>query len=193
MNREEYLKLINEKGYVDGNSEVLLFMNESSYRAQKIVNEINNKFLSQNEIQNLISELTKEKINKTLKLFPPIYTDIGMNLHIGENVFINSGCCFQDQGGIYIGDNCLIGHQVIFATINHDFDPTKRGSMYFKPIHVGKNVWIGAHATILPGVNIGDGAIIGAGAVVNKNIPANCIAVGVPAKLIKNINDIKKS
>lgn len=108
MNREEYLKLINEKGYVDANSEVLLFMNESSYRAQKIVNEINNKFLSQNEIQNLISELTKEKINKTLKLFPPIYTDFGMNLHIGENVFINSGCCFQDQGGIYIGDNCLI-------------------------------------------------------------------------------------
>ena len=193
MNREEYLKLINEKGYVDGNSEVLLFMNESSYRAQKIVNEINNKFLSQNEIQNLISELTKEKINKTLKLFPPIYTDFGMNLHIGENVFINSGCCFQDQGGIYIGDNCLIGHQVVFATINHDFDSTKRGSMYFKPIHVGKNVWIGAHATILPGVNIGDGAIIGAGAVVNKNIPANCVAVGVPAKPIKNINDIKKS
>ena len=137
MNREEYLKLINEKGYVDANSEVLLFMNESSYRAQKIVNEINNKFLSQNEIQNLISELTKEKINKTLKLFPPIYTDFGMNLHIGENVFINSGCCFQDQGGIYIGDNCLIGHQVVFATINHDCDPTKRGSMYFKPIHVG--------------------------------------------------------
>lgn len=65
--------------------------------------------------------------------------------------------------------------------------------MYFKPIHVGKNVWIGAHATILPGVNIGDGAIIGAGAVVNKNIPANCVAVGVPAKPIKNINDIKKS
>lgn len=187
------MKLINEKGYVDANSEVLLFMNESSYRAQKIVNEINNKFLSQNEIQNLISELTKEKINKTLKLFPPIYTDFGMNLHIGENVFINSGCCFQDQGGIYIGDNCLIGHQVVFATINHDFDPTKRGSMYFKSIHVGKNVWIGAHATILPGVNIGDGAIIGAGAVVNKNIPANCVAVGVPAKPIKNINDIKKS
>lgn len=193
MNREKYLKLINEKGYVDANSEVLLFMNESSYCAQKIVNEINNKFLSQNEIQNLISELTKEKINKTLKLFPPIYTDFGMNLHIGENVFINSGCCFQDQGGIYIGDNCLIGHQVVFATINHDFDPTKRGSMYFKPIHVGKNVWIGAHATILPGVNIGDGAIIGAGAVVNKNIPANCVVVGVPAKPIKNINDIKKS
>lgn len=61
-----------------------------------------------------------------------------MNLHIGKHVFINSGCSFQDQGGIYIGDNTLIGHQVVFATINHDENPTKRASMYFKPIHIGK-------------------------------------------------------
>ena len=75
----------------------------------------------------------------------------------------------------------------MFATINHDMNPDKRGSMTFKPIHIGMNVWIGAHATILPGVNIGDGAIIGAGAVVNKDIPSNAVAVGVPAKVIKSI------
>ena len=187
MNREEYLKLVCEKGYVDSDSEAQRFMDESSYRAQKIVSEINNKFLLQKEIQELMSELTQEKVNETLKIFPPIYTDFGMNLHLGKNVFINSGCCFQDQGGIYIGDSTLIGHQVVFATINHDMDHDKRGSMTFKPIHIGKNVWIGAHATILPGVNIGDGAIIGAGAVVNKDIPCNTIAVGVPAKVIKSI------
>ena len=187
MNRKEYLKLINEIGYVDNDSEAQHFMNESSYRAQKIVSEINNKFLPQKEIQKLMSELTQEKVSETLKIFPPIYTDFGMNLHIGKNVFINSGCCFQDQGGIYIGDNTLIGHQVVFATINHDMNPEKRGSMSFKPIYVGRNVWIGAHATILPGVHIGDGAIIGAGAVITKDIPNNAIAVGVPAKVMKTI------
>lgn len=187
MNREEYLTLINETGYVDSKGEAQRFMDESSYRAQQIVSEINNKYHPQSEIQELMSELTQEKVSETLKIFPPIYTDFGMNLHLGKNVFINSGCCFQDQGGIYIGDNTLIGHQVVFATINHDMDPEKRGSMEFKPIHVGKNVWIGAHATILPGVNIGDGAIIGAGAVVNKDIPSNAVAVGVPAKVIKSI------
>ena len=187
MNKEEYLKLINEKGHVEGNNEAHLFMHEASSRAQRITSEINNKFHTQEEIHSLMCELTDTKISDTLRIFPPIYTDFGMNLHIGENVFINSGCCFQDQGGIYIGNNTLIGHQVVFATINHDTNPNMRASMFFKPIYIGKNVWIGAHATILPGVKVGDGAIIGAGAVVTKDVPANTIVGGVPAKEIKKI------
>ena len=162
-------------------------MHEASSRAQRITSEINNKFHTQEEIHSLMCELTDTKISDTLRIFPPIYTDFGMNLHIGENVFINSGCCFQDQGGIYIGNNTLIGHQVVFATINHDTNPNMRASMFFKPIYIGKNVWIGAHATILPGVKVGDGAIIAAGAVVTKDVPANTIVGGVPAKEIKKI------
>lgn len=187
MTREEYINLINEKGYLEGFSEAHMFMHEASSRAQRITSEINNKYHTNEEIHSLMCELTKEKIDESLRVFPPIYSDFGMNLHIGKQVFINSGCSFQDQGGIYIGDNTLIGHQVVFATINHDENHTKRASMYFKPIHIGKNVWIGAHATILPGVTIGDGAIIGAGAVVTKNVEPNTVVAGVPARIIKKI------
>ena len=102
-------------------------------------------------------------------------------------MFVNSGCCFQDQGGIDIGDNCLIGHQVVFATLNHDLDPAKRAGMHPAPIKLGRNVWVGAHATILAGVTVGDDAVIAAGAVVTKDVPAGAVVGGVPAKIIKHI------
>lgn len=189
MELKEYLDLVNNIGYIDSNSEAQKFMDEASYLARKMTNKINYENHTSRKLHDLLEELTNSKLDEKVKLFPPIYTDFGKNLHLGKGVFINSGCCFQDQGGIYIGDNTLIGHEVVFATINHDQNPLKRGSMTFKPIYVGKNVWIGAHVTILPGVNIGDGAIIGAGAVVNKDIPINAVAVGVPAKVIKFIKE----
>ena len=99
-------------------------------------------------------------------------------------MFINSGCRFQDQGGITLGDETLVGHNVVFATLNHGFAPEDRGTTYPKPIRTGKKVWIGANATILPGVTIGDHAIVAAGAVVTKDVPANVIVGGVPAKVI---------
>lgn len=102
-------------------------------------------------------------------------------------MFINSGCCFQDHAGIEIGDGTLIGHQVVIATLNHAQDPLSRADMFPKPVKIGKNVWIGAHATILPGVTIGDNAIIAAGAVVTKDVEKNAVAGGVPAKKIKDI------
>ena len=100
-------------------------------------------------------------------------------------MFINIGCKFQDQGGITIGDETLIGHNVVLATLNHDFNPAKRSDIIPKPIHIGKQVWIGSNATILPGVTIGDGAIVAAGAVVAKDVPPNTVVGGVPAKIIK--------
>lgn len=114
------------------------------------------------------------------------------NITVGKNVFINSGCRFQDQGGITIGDGVLIGHNVVLATLNHDVDPSKRSNMYPAPITIGCNVWIGANATVVPGVTIGDGAIIAAGAVVTKDVPANVIVGGVPAKTIKKIETSKE-
>ena len=104
---------------------------------------------------------------------------------MGTNVFINSCCCFQDQGGIVIGDGSLVGHCVVIATINHDPNPARRGDEYLKPVTIGKNVWIGSHATILPGVTIGDGAIVAAGAVVTKDVPVGAAVGGVPARVIK--------
>ena len=122
-------------------------------------------------------------------MFPPFYTDFGKNIKLGKNVFINAGCCFQDQGGIELGDGCLIGHQVVIATLNHDMCPERRGGMLPKKVVLGKNVWVGAHATILPGVTIGDNAVIAAGAVVTKDVPANAVVGGVPAKVLKMIEE----
>lgn len=102
-------------------------------------------------------------------------------------MFINSGCCFQDQGGVEIGDNCLIGHQVVFATLNHALDPELRAGMYPAPIKLGKNVWVGSHATLLAGVTVGDNSVIAAGAVVTRDVPANTVVGGVPAKVIRHI------
>ena len=105
----------------------------------------------------------------------------------GKRVFINAGCQFQDQGGIEIGDDVLIGPQTIIATLNHDPVPEKRGGMIPKPVKIGDKVWLGARVTICPGVTIGEGAIVGAGAVVTKDVPPRTVVAGVPAKVIKTI------
>ena len=158
-----------------------------SQRALKITSEINNKYNSPKEIVELFSELTESKIDNSFRLFPPFYTDCGVNIKIGKNVFINACCRFQDQGGIEIGDGVLIGHNVTIATLNHDFNPDKRQCIIPKSVKIGKNAWIGSDCTILPGVQIGNGAIIGAGSVVTKSVADNTIFAGNPAKLIRKI------
>ena len=110
-----------------------------------------------------------------------------LNIINGSIKEMNSCCQFQDQGGITIGDGTLVGPKTVIATLNHHMSPNKRANLIPKPVVIGKNVWIGANATILPGVTIGDGAVIAAGAVVSKDVEANIVVGGVPAKLIKHI------
>ena len=155
--------------------------------AQKITAKINGKYLSPEKIRKLFFRLIGKKTDASFLLFPPFYTDCGKNITVGKNVFINSGCCFQDQGGITIGDGALIGHQVVLATLNHDLNPERRKSMKAAPIVIGKNVWIGAHATVLAGVSIGDNAVIAAGAVVTKDVPPMTVVAGIPAKTVKSV------
>src|SRR4029079_17879583 len=100
-------------------------------------------------------------------------------------VFINLGCRFQDTGGITIGDGTLIGHGSTLTTLNHHEDPDRRSDMVPAPIRIGRKVWLGAAVTVVPGVTIGDGAIVGAVAVVTQDVPANAIGAGVPAKVIR--------
>lgn len=188
MTAQEYNDYIAVHGTVTDGSSEHQFMHEASQNAIRITMEINNRYHSPEALRELLSELTGEQIDSTVGLFPPIYSDYGKNLHIGKNVFINMGCKFQDQGGIFIGNGSLIGHNCVMATINHDPSPGKRGSMTFKPIHIGKSVWIGANVTITPGVTIGDGAIVAAGAVVTKDVAPRTIVGGVPAKFIKVID-----
>lgn len=172
---------------VEGTSAEHKLMHAVSECARKITAELNAGYRSQEEIRCLMSSLTGKAVDNNLTLFPPFYSDYGKNITIGKNVFINSGCCFQDQGGIEIGDGSLIGQQVVIATLNHGLAPNDRQSLLPGKVVIGKNVWIGAHATVLPGVNIGDNSVIGAGAVVNKDVPPDCIVAGVPAKIIKKI------
>ena len=189
MNTEQYKEQMKKRTYIVANSEMHLHMHEMAQRARKITVQMNNEYRTPDEIRELFSALTGQQVDESFGLFPPFSADYGQNIKVGKNVFINSGCCFQDQGGIEIGDNVLIGHQVVLATLNHDLMPEKRANMLPAPIKIGNDVWIGAHATILAGVTVGNGAVIAAGAVVTKDVPANTVVGGVPAKIIKTITE----
>ena len=184
---KDFRELMSKGTYVEAGTELFKTFHKFSQSALKITNELNNKYHTPEEIRELFAKLTQSEIPKTFGIFPPFYTDCGINIKVGENVFINACCRFQDQGGIEIGEGSLIGHNTTIATLNHDFNPAKRQNLTPSPVKIGKNVWIGSDCTILPGVEIGDGAIIGAGSVVTKPIPKNTIAVGNPARVIKEI------
>ena len=149
--------------------------------------KLNSGFHENNEIIEIMEQITGKKVDKEFRLFGTFFSDFGRNIFIGKNVFINNGCNFQDQGGIYIGDNSFIGHNCILATLDHDINPEKRYIIHPAPIKIGNGVWIGSGAIILKGVTIGDGAVVAAGALVNNDVPSNAIVGGVPAKIIKFI------
>lgn len=167
----------------------ILFMRDMSEAARRITCEINGTYHTPDEVRALLSELFGYPVDPSLGIFPPFYTDFGKRIRIGKNVFINACCHFQDHGGITLGDGCQIGHSVVFATLNHGIAPCDRQTTRPAPIVLGRNVWVGSHATILPGVAIGDNAVIAAGAVVTRDIAANTIAGGVPARVIRQIAD----
>ena len=167
--------------------EIHRFMDEMSDEARRVTFRLNTAYHTPDEVRGLLSELFGYEVPESLRLFPPFYTDFGGNITVGEDVFINACCHFQDHGGVTIGDGCQIGHNVVFATLNHGLSPEKRKSTCPAPIVLGKNVWVGSNATILQGVTIGDNAVVAAGAVVTKDVAANTIVGGVPAKFIKAI------
>lgn len=167
--------------------EIRRFMDEKSDEARRITCELNGAYHTPGEVRALLSRLFGHEVDPSLRVFPPFYTDFGQNIHIGKGVFINAGCHFQDHGGVTLGDGCQIGHNVVFATLNHGLAPDERHTTHPAPIVLGRNVWVGSNATILQGVTIGDNAVVAAGAVVTKDIAANTVAGGVPAKPIRII------
>jgi acetyltransferase-like isoleucine patch superfamily enzyme len=189
MTLEKFLDYLNSGHKVDAGSEIHIYMTELSQEAMRITTELNSKYHSAEEIRALFSKLIGKPVDDSFGMFPPFFTDCGKNISIGKHVFINQGCHFQDQGGITIGDNCLIGHCAMLATLNHDFNPSDRGSMIPAPIVIKSRVWLGANVTVTPGVTIGENAIVGAGSVVTKDVPDNAIVAGVPAKIIRFIGN----
>ena len=187
MTLQNFLDKMNSGEEIEAGSDYHLFMHSLSQEAIRITSEMNSGYHTPEELIALMRELTGQPELPPFGLFPPFTTDCGKNIHLGQNVFINSGCRFQDQGGIYIGDNALIGHNAVLATLNHSENPAKRGNLIPSPIRIGKNVWLGANVTVLPGVTIGDGAIIAAGAVVSRDVAANTIVGGVPARKLRDV------
>lgn len=164
-------------------------MNAFNLEARQLTAELNNAWHTPEEIRDLMCRITGRDISEDFRLFPPFYTDFGKNIRLGRGVFINACCCFQDQGGITVGDGTLIGHRVTVATINHGLRADERHVHHLAPVNIGRNVWIGAGAILLPGVTVGDNAIIAAGAVVSRDVPPSTIAGGVPAVVMRSIDD----
>jgi len=161
-------------------------MREASYNTKRLLIQMNNS-ADPAEIRNLISRITESEIDESVAVFTPLYINYGKHTKIGKNVFINFNCTLLDLGGITIEDNVLIGPNVSILSEGHPISPEDRHSLIPKAIHIKRNVWIGAGATILQGVTIGENAIIAAGAVVSKDVPDNTVVGGIPAKVIKTI------
>ena len=187
MDLPEFLELMASGATLPAGSQAHAFMFEASQRAFALTARLNSASHTPDEVRALLSELTGHDVPDTVNVFPPFHTEFGRNIHLGEGVFINMGCMFQDTGGIWIGDRALIGHGAILATINHGTDPEHRGDMIPGPIHIGSDVWLGARVTVVPGVTIGDGAIVGAGSVVTKDVPPRTVVAGVPARVIRDV------
>lgn len=153
-----------------------------------LIAKLNQGYLPPDEVRSVFREFTRSGIDETLVVNLPFFCDFGRHIRIGKNVFINTGAMFTDLGGIVIEDDVLIAPMVKILTINHPENPAERRGLILKPVHIKKNAWIGAGATILGGVTIGRNAIVAAAAVVTKDVPDNAVAAGIPAKTIKTIN-----
>ncbi|WP_302152349.1 sugar O-acetyltransferase [uncultured Alistipes sp.] len=186
MEIEEFKEYV-KRGEALSSEEIHQFMNRMSDEARRITFRLNTAYHTPDEVRGLLSELFGYRVPESLRVFPPFYTDFGRNITVGRDVFINACCHFQDHGGVTIGDGCQIGHNVVFATLNHGLSPEDRQNTYPAPIVLGRNVWVGSNATILQGVIIGDNAVIAAGAVVTKDVEPATIVGGVPAKVIRRI------
>jgi len=139
------------------------------------------------EVRKILSKIIGQMIDSSTTLFLPFQINLGKFTRIGKNVFINHDCTFLDMGGITIEDDVLIGPKVCITTEGHPLNPQERKKLLVKPVAIKRNAWIGAGATILPGVTVGENAVVAAGAVVSKDVPANTVVAGIPAKVVKTI------
>ncbi|MDE2164097.1 MAG: sugar O-acetyltransferase [Alphaproteobacteria bacterium] len=160
-------------------------------KVKRILHRFNISEYHGENFQSIINELCPNSA-KDLYLEPPFYCDYGIHIHAGEKVFINFGCVILDGGKVTIGANTRIAPGVHIYTAQHPLEAAERLVWEdCRPVAIGENCWIGGHVTICPGVTIGDRCVIGAGAVVVKDIPPDTLAVGNPATVIRKLNQGK--
>lgn len=189
MELDDLLKTLNAGETITGDSPLHQVMHRASQDALRVTGELNGGYHEPAQVRELLAQLTGRPVDETVTLFPPFNADFGKNIILGKRIFINAGCKFQDQGGVTIGDDSLIGHNVVIATLNHDLDPARRADMHPAPVVIGRNVWIGSNVTVLPGVTIGENAVVAAASVVTKDVPANTIVVGSPARVVRSLDN----
>ena len=152
---------------------------------QFLLQKLNNGTADQQEIRKQLSVITNQRIDSSVEVRLPFYTDFGRNIHLGKNIFINSGVMITDLGGVYIGNNVLIGPKVTIATVNHPLNPQDRHHVDLKPFYIRQNAWIGTNAVIVPGITISENAVVAAGSVVTHNVPKDTMVAGVPSRITK--------
>lgn len=163
---------------------------EEIENTRRLIGELNMGYHSPDEVRTLLERIWGQPLDNSVRMFPPFYTAFGKTTHVGKEVFINFGCTFLDQGGITIEDGVFIGPEAKILTEGHPEQPALRHTLQTEPVVIRRKAWIGAGAIILPGVTVGENAIVAAGAVVTKDVPDNTIAAGVPAKILRNINNV---
>ena len=166
-------------------------MSANTKRAMAITAKLNQlTYADTDEIRALFSELIGKTVPESFLLIPPFYTAGGDEIRVGQNVFVNQNCTFYDLGGLYIGDDVMIGPNVSVITTGHALEPSQRRKATIgKPIVIERNVWIAAGATIIGGVTIGENSVVAAGAVVTRNVPPNTLVGGNPARVIRSISE----
>lgn len=160
---------------------------QTALKNQALLQSLNSRPASQAEIRQVLSEVTGQTIDPSVEIRLPIRSDYGANLKLGKEIFINSGVMFIDLGGIKIEDHVLIGPNVTLVSVEHPLEPKERRGVCLKPVLIKQNAWLGANATILSGVTVGQNAVVAAGAVVTKDVPENTVVAGIPARVIKEI------
>lgn len=150
----------------------------------------NDKAAQQAILRQLLGKMGRDTV-----IMPPFWCDYGYNIHVGDFFYANHGTVITDGARVTFGDHVFVAPHCCFTTAEHAIDPEMRkaGVEIAKPITIGSNVWIGAHATILAGVEIGDNTVVGAGSVVTRSLPANVVAVGVPCRVLRSITPADKT
>jgi acetyltransferase-like isoleucine patch superfamily enzyme len=166
-----------------------LSFRERVVRAIRLTEQLNKlPYDDQPAILAVWAELTGQPVDETFHLIPPVYSDHGINIRLGRDVFVNQSCRFNDIGGIEIGDQVMLGPNVSLISSGHPVSPAeRRKGITAAPIRIERNVWIGASAMVLQGVTVGEDSVIGAGAVVTHDVPPGSLAVGSPARVVRSI------